>query len=330
MENIGEYKKNFVETRVSGNLAQLTDISSQLGLDKRIGAHISDMDIALPDAIHGIFDKSERPVLIVCDDYIEYANAAFLKMLGIMDISKVLNEKFLKFVSQDDWNFIAENIGDILTGNGVLELRMLNANYKVIKASFDTVYLEDKQHFCFILIGHPAETKPAANSILYDERIGLPKFSLYEYRVQMAIDYENYKNPSLKRGKIAVCAVAVKNYTALKNDGQIEFVMQRMAEKLLLSLNKLYAVAVGSKYQFWILLPDMQSDVEIRQEMTNIQNLLNQPVTNMQLRYDVSVAMGVSTCPDFARSAKKLISQAEMAVRQALKDKQSKVVYYGS
>lgn len=330
MENIDEYKRDFVETRVSGNLARLTDISAQLGLDKRIGEHISDMDIPLPDAVHGIFDKSEQPVLIVCDDYIEYANTAFLKMLGIIDISKVLNEKFLKFVSRDDWNFLAENIGDILTGNGVLELRMLNVNYKVIKASFDTVYLEDKQHFCFILIGRPVETKPSVNSVLYDERIGLPRFSLFEYRVQNALDYENYKNPSLKRSKIAVCAIAIKNYTTLKNDGQIEFVMQKMAEKLLLSLSKLYAVAVGSKYQFWILLPDMQSDMEIRQEMTNIQNLLNQPVTNLSLRYDVSVAMGVSVYPDFSSSVKKLIGQAEMAVRQALKDKQSKIVYFGA
>lgn len=329
MENIEEYKKRFVETRIAGDTSGLTD-SENGAQTNNVGEHILDMDIPIPDAAKGIFDRSERPTLIVCDDNIEYANRAFLKLLGFSDYTKVMNEKFLKFVSQDDWNFIAENIGDVLTGNGVIELRMLNANYKVIKVSFDTVYLEDRQHFCFILLGRPIEVKVSTNAVLYDERIGLPKFYLYEYRVQNAIDYENYKNPSLKRNKVAVCGIALKNYTALKNDGQIEFVMQRMAEKLLLSLSKLYTVAVGTKYQFWLLLPDMQSDVELQQELKNIQNLLNTPVSNTNVRYEVSVAMGVSVYPDMAQSSKKLISQAEMALRQALKSQQSAIVYFGA
>ena len=69
--------------------------------------------------MESIFDKSERPVLIICDDLIEYVNQAFLKVLGITDITKVLNERFLKFVSQDDWGFIAENIGEVLGISGM-------------------------------------------------------------------------------------------------------------------------------------------------------------------------------------------------------------------
>lgn len=329
MENITEYKKNFQARRIADdNIAVSRTFDDQQ--IRRIGEHIADMDISISDAVHSIFDRTERPVLIVCDDVIEYVNQAFLKMLGITDITRILNEKFLKFVSQDDWDFIAENIGDILTTNGVLELRMLNANYKVIKTTFDTLYLEDKIHFSFVLIGRPVEVKVSASAVLYDEQIGLPKFSLFEYRVQSAIDYENYKSPTIKRAKIVVCGVAIKNFTAFKNDGQAEFIIQRMAEKLLLGLNKLYTVAVGSKYQFWIVMPDMQSQVEIEQELANIQNLLNQPISNALARYDVSVAMGVSIYPDTAQSAKKMIAQAEMAIRQALKEKKSEIVFFGS
>lgn len=330
MDNIKEYKKNFIESRVSDN--SLSALDNKIMPEQRsnpIGNYISDMDISIPDAVHGIFDKLDRPVIVVCDDNIEYANNAFFKTLGLSNNSKVLHEKFLKFVSQDDWNYIAENIGDILTGNGVMELRMLNANYKVIKMTFDTLYLEDSLHFCFILMGRLAETKVSANTLMYDEIVGLPKFYLYEYRVQSAIDYEIYKNPELPRNKIAVCGIAIKNFTALKNDGQAEFVLQRLAEKLLLGLNKLYTIAIGGKYQFWILMPDMRTDIQIVQEVEKIQELLNQPVANTFAHYDVSVSMGVSIYPDTAQSAKKLISQAEMAIRQALKDKQSKIVYFG-
>ena len=195
--------------------------------------------------------------------------------------------------------------------------------------TFDTLYLEDSLHFSFTLIGRPVENKVTANSVLYDERIGLPKFSLFEYRVQTAIDYENYKSPTSKQNKIAVCGIAIKNFTSLKNEGQAEIVMQRLAEKLLLSLNKLYTIAVGGRFQFWLLLPDMQSDVEIEQEVNNIQSILNQPVINNQIRHDISVSIGVSVYPDTAQSAKKMISQAEMAIRQAMRDNQSDIVYYG-
>lgn len=329
MSNINDYKHNFMETRVSDDTGSSFDEPIIQEAGERIGNHIADMDITIPDAVHGIFDKIDRPVLIICDDNIEYANNAFLKHLGIMDISKVLHEKFLKFVSQDDWNFIAENIGDILTGNGVIELRMLNVNYKVTKMSFDTLYLEDSMHFCFILLGRPVDVKTPANSLLYDDQVGLPRFALFEDRVQSAINYENYKNPNLRRNKIVVCGIAIKNYVALKNEGQAEFVVQRLAEKLLLSLNKLYTVAIGRKYQFWILMPDMQKDVEIIQEMEKIQALLNEPVANNFANYDISVAMGVSLYPESAKSAKKLIDQAEMAIRQALKEQYSKIVYFG-
>ncbi|MBR1604723.1 MAG: diguanylate cyclase [Alphaproteobacteria bacterium] len=329
MENITEYKRNFQTKRIADDNLSLPQ-TYEMQQVKRIGEHIADMDVSISDAINSVFDKTERPVLIVCDDIIEYVNQSFLKMLGITDITRVLNEKFLKFVSQDDWDFIAENIGDILTTNGVLELRMLNANYKVIKTTFDTLYIDDKMHFCFVLIGRPVEVKVSASAVLYDEQVGLPKFSLFEYRVQSAIDYENYKNPTIKRAKVVVCGVAIKNYTAFKNDGQSEFIIQRMAEKLLLGLNKLYTVAIGSKYQFWIVMPDMQSQVEIEQELANIQNLLNQPISNALARYDVSVAMGVSVYPDTAQSAKKMIAQAEMAIRQALKEKKSEIVFFGN
>lgn len=329
MVNIDDYKQDFKITRVSSNVDSLIEQTLDNKLIPLIGDNISDIEVLVPDIIRDVFDKLDRPVLIVCDDNIEYANKALLKMLSITDASKMLNERFLKFVSQDDWDFIAENIGDVLTNSGAIELRMLNANYKVIKMSFDTMYIEDNQHFCFALIGKAVENKISSSAVLYDEIIGLPKFSLYEYSVQNALDYENYKNPSLKRNKIAVCGIAIKNYTALKNDGQLEYIMQRMAEKLLLSLNKVYTVATGTKYQFWILMPDMESDVEIEQELNHIQNILNQPISNNNAHYDISVAMGVSVYPNSAQSAKKIISQAEMAIRQALKDKQSSIVYFG-
>ena len=330
MENIDNYKKNFIEKNIADNVVDLSSTNETTYRFEYIGETISDIDFTISDAIYGVFDKLDRPVIIVCDDNVEYTNQAFLKMMGFSDPSTILNEPFLKLVSRDDWNFIAENIGEILTHNSSIEMRMLNSNYKSIKMTFDTTYVEDNLHFCFILIGRPVEAKISTNTLLYDEKMGLPKFCLYEYSVQKAIDYEVHKNTSLQKNKIAVCAIAIKNFTALKNEGQLDFILQRIAEKLLLSSNKLYTIATGTKFPFWILMPDMHNDVEIEQELLNIQNLLNQPITTQQLRYDISVAIGVSVYPNEAQTAKKIISQAEMAANKAMKDKKSAIVYYGS
>ena len=118
-------------------------------------------------------------------------------------------------------------------------------------------------------------------------------------------------------------------FVALKNEGQAEFVVQRMAEKLLLGLSRVYTVAVGSKYQFWIMMPNMSSDEDIVREVEKIKELLNQPISNNYARYEISVALGVSIYPNTAQSAKKLITQAEMAIRQALKEKKNQIVYFG-
>ncbi len=326
MEKVEQYKQDFM----SGQKAKVETLTSvPFAVPSDISSHIADLHVSVHDFINSVLAKSERPVVIVYDDYIEYVNKAFLKMLDITDAQEVLGKKFLSFVSRDDWDFIAENIGDILTSNGSIELKMLMSDYKVRKAVFDTLFLEDDQHFTFMLLGRLSNNKVPVSEVIYDDAVGLPKFHLFEVLTQHALNYENYKNENLPRNKIAVCCIAIKNYAALKNDGQIDFVMHRIAEKLLLTLNKLYTVAVSNKYQFWILMPDMQDD-SLLTELAEIQTLVNEPVMNKFVRNDVSTAIGVSIYPDTAQSGKKVISQAEMAAKKAMRKNGDDIVIFGN
>lgn len=326
MEKVAQYKQDFM----TGQKSEVEDLTSALSAASHgISSRIAELEFSLQDCINSVLSKTDRPVVIICDDCIEYVNKAFLKMLGFSGAQDVLNKKFLSIVSRDDWNFIAENIGDILTSNGSVELKMLTVDYKVRKFVFDTLFLENNKHFSFMLLGRLAENKISVSEVLYDAAVGLPKFHLFEVLVQQALNYENYKSPELPRNKIAVCCVALKNYAALKNDGQLDFVMNRIAEKLLLTLNKLYTVAVGNKYQFWILMPDMQDDALLA-ELAEIQTLVNEPVMNKFVRNDVSAAIGVSIYPDTAQSGKKVISQAEMAAKKAMKDNNNNIVIFGN
>ena len=87
------------------------------------------------------------------DDRIEYANRTFLNLLDIKSETDILKEKFLKLVAREDWEFLAENIGEMLINNEAMEIRLVTAGHKILKVKFDAMYLSDNQHFTFILIG---------------------------------------------------------------------------------------------------------------------------------------------------------------------------------
>lgn len=137
---------------------------------------IEEADIHLKDIINKVFRNSERSFVIVRDDKIEYANKTFLKVLGVAGESDVLKKNFLKFVVKEDWNLLAENIGEMLTNDKNLMVRLRLADNKVQRMNFEAVYLPDNQHFTFILIGSRIMTKANLVSGLYDDLTGPAQF----------------------------------------------------------------------------------------------------------------------------------------------------------
>jgi len=295
----------------------------------RTSRFLEETDVPLLDVADKVFRDSDRPFVIVRDDRIEYANDAFLSLLGLKDEAEVLNEKFLKLVAREDWNFLAENIGAMLTNNETAEIRLVGENHKVSKVKFKAMYLSDNQHFTFILIGERIVSKTVTAMSMYDPLTGLPNFYLFEDRVQTAVNYENHKDIRQRKNMIAVVGVGIDNFAALKNIGLHELVLKRLAEKLVLSLRKIYTAASGLKYQFWILLPDIADEESLKIELQKIQNIFAEPVADNFTEHDISASVGVSVYPDPGSSAKKLIEQAIMAVQKAQKEGGRKMQVFG-
>lgn len=299
--------------------------------DIPVQTFLSNIDVSLKDVIDRVFRDSTRPIVIIRDDRVEYANKTFLQVLGLNGESDVLSERFLKFVFKEDWNLLAENIGEMLTNGKNLAIRLRTLENKIIKVSFSAVYVQDNQHFSFILIGEQLQQrKMSAVSGLYDSVTGLPNFYLLEDRIQVAVNNENYKDVRQKRNMIALLGVAIDNYAALKTIGMHELVLKKLAEKLALSLKKTYTVASGLKYQFWILIPEVQSSADLNVEIQRIKAVFDEPVADNFTEHQVVVSIGVSIFPDPSTSAKKLIEQAIMAVRKAQKEGGNKIILFGA
>ena len=281
-------------------------------------------DVRLDDIIARFFDKAERPIVVVCDDKIEYANDAFCKIVECSE-KEVLEQNFFSFVDEDDWGRLAENIGVMLTEGKSVNANLKSKTSKLFEVSLEAVYLSDASHFAFAMVGNWVSSpnkeqtrKPEKNvPDLYDEVTGLPSFYLFEDRVQMAINYENYKDVRLRKNIVAAIAVSVDNIFVLKELGISDFVLKKLASKLAFSLKKNYTIARGLAYEFWILMNDVSSTADLDIELRKLNALFAEPIRDNITDHNVSVSIGVSIFPDVAKSAKKLLEQTIKAVKKA-------------
>ena len=275
---------------------------------------LDETDVRLRDMVNKVFRRSDRPFVIVRDDRIEYANRTFLNLLDIKSETDILKEKFLKLVAREDWEFLAENIGEMLINNEAMEIRLVTAGHKILKVKFDAMYLSDNQHFTFILIGERIIPKTVTAMGMY---------------VQVAVNYENYKDIRQRKNMIAVIGIGIDNFPALKTIGMHELVLKKLAEKLMLSLRKTYTVASGLKYQFWILLPDVMDEESLKLELQKIQKIFEEPVADNFTEHDISASIGVSVFPEPGSSAKKLIEQTILSIQKAQKEGGRRMQIFG-
>lgn len=288
------------------------------------------LDVKLGDLFNPLLNDSERPMVLVSDDRVVYCNQAIMQLLDVKNSKAVLGEPFLSFVDKEDWNVLTENIGEMLTASKKQRIRLKTVTGKVVPAEFQAIYLPDSAHFSFILIGgHISKaSKPFFNN-LYDELTGLPNFFLFEDRVQMAVNNENYKDARIQKNLIVVLAISIENMESFRKMHLEDFIYKKLANTLVLSLKKNYTVARGLKYPLWILMPDLANGYELDLELKKLRSLFKEGVSDNFTTHELHVNIGVSVFPNPARSAKKLVEQAIAALKTAQEREGSSIEIFG-
>lgn len=289
-----------------------------------------DLDVNLNDIVNLVMNSSERPIIMVSDDKAVYFNFTAMQMLDIKNTRGVTEEPFLNFVDKEDWNLMTSSIGGMLTDGKKQQIRLRSLKGKVIPVEFQAIYLPDSKHFSFILVGghQNKSAKPFFNN-LYDDLTGLPNFFLFEDRVQMAVNNENYKDSRLPKDLIAVAGVSIDNIETFRKLHLEDFVIKKLANTLVLSMKKNYTVARGLKYPFWILMPDLMNGYDLDLEMKKLMTLFKDGISDNFTTHDLVVSVGASVFPNPARSAKKLIEQSISALKQAQESADSSLVMFG-
>lgn len=329
LKDASRYGINLDALEDAGSMVPVAEMPKQQNLKKQKKEFWQDLDVRLNDIVNLIMNSSERPIVIVSDDRVVYCNAAAMQVLDIKDIRLAENEPFLSFVDKEDWNLLTSSIGEMLTSAKKQKIRLRSLKGKVVPIEFQAIYLPVTEHFSFILVGGHVNksTRPFFNN-LYDDLTGLPNFFLFEDRVQMAVNNENYKDSRLPNDLIAVAAVTIDNIEAFRRLHLEDFALEKLANTLVLSLKKNYTVARGLKYPFWILMPGLMNNYELDLEMKKLMAIFKEGISDNFTTHDLVVSLGVSVFPNPARSAKKLIEQAIEALKKAQEETGSSLLMF--
>ena len=287
------------------------------------------LDVKLSDIINFFISSSERPAFLIRDDKLIYINQAALRMVEAESDKDVIGRNFLNLVATQEWNLLVENIGEMLTNAKVVPISIVSKNGKIRKVNFQAIYLSEIEHFSFILLGEhiKKELKPAFNN-LYDDLTGLPNFFLFEDRVHVAVSNENAKENAKEQTMIAVAAISINNLESFRKMHIEELVVKKVANNLVLNLSKRATVALGLKYNFWVMLPDLKNKAEINHEIRHIFEILDEGVSDNFTRHELSFSIGTSSFPQPAHSAKKVIEQAIAAIKVAQRVNRNAIEFY--
>ncbi len=296
-----------------------------------ITLNMEEVYIPLKDMMRKIFRRALRPVVIISDDKIAYANPAFLKILGKESGYEVLGENFWEFVSPEYWDSLSQGIGEILNSNQTLPVGIKTAAGHVERINVDAVYIPDDHTFSFILIGVPIEPKAKIISGLYDEATGLPNYYLLEDRVNMAINSKPMQQKlSLGKALAALICIEIENMENFARIGNAEQIFKRLLERILTSIDKQYSFACGkNNNQYWLFIPEIENYEKLVTEVDHLKGLFDAPIEEEYTAYHVKNSFGVSVYPEPATSAKKLFEQAELSVKKALKDGGERTIIFG-
>lgn len=163
---------------------------------------------------------------------------------------------------------------------------------------------------------------------MFDSLTALPSFDLFEDRLQTAINNEMNKDIRLKKNRIAVAGVYLDNLAMFGEEEIRHMLLRKTGEKLTAALPANFTVARGINYHFWIMMPNMPGEQEINLEVSKIQNVILQPISDNFAQYRLLCSIGISVFHGREITAKNLVEEAIVSLQKAQSDGENKIVYF--
>lgn len=175
----------------------------------------------------------------------------------------------------------------------------------------------------------PYYRKPdACSGCMFDPLTALPSFDLFEDRLQTALTAEEAKDVRLRRIKIAVVGIFIRNLSDLENTVLRDRILQQLADRLLMVMPKNYTVARGINYHFWIMMPGMQDAEEIEVNVDKAAAIFFRSVDIDDVSFRPDCNVGVSVFDKEPADSATLIGQAIAALQRAIAAGSRKTVYF--
>lgn len=238
-------------------------------------------------------------------------------------------------VHPDDTQMIDEEILKCIAARQVFDVA-----YRITTRSGETRWVADRGQCIYDPSGNPAflegiisdvtEQKEAEEKIIWaahhDPLTRLPNRALFQLRLSKALEHS--KNLGRKVGLVILDVDHLKEINDTLGHDAGDAVLQAVANRLSAAVRPIDTVSRNGGDEFAIVLPEIESEQEIRALIAPILEQLQRPLPYAGRSLDCRASIGASLWPDHAQESDELLKQADVALYTAKATGRDRVVIF--
>ncbi|HVK55374.1 MAG TPA: diguanylate cyclase, partial [Burkholderiales bacterium] len=280
-----------------------------------------------------LVELSPDAIFLFTRDDCSFSNNAGLRLLGATCLEQLQKHSFYEFFSPDYKGLVAERMAQLGSVNHIesVEAKMICLDGAVIDVEFSAAPFFVGGHQSTLVVARDISARKRAEYQIqhlahHDGLTGLANGILFKERLEHAI------SSSLRTGKsLAVLFLDIDRFKWINDTSGHsagDEVLRQTAVRLPACLRGVDTVARLGGDEFLILIETYSDLRDVSSVAQKILHAMREPFRVAAKEYEVSVSIGISTCPNDGQDVENLIKQADIAMYRVKAEGRNRFCYY--
>lgn len=289
-----------------------------------------------------VIEASSNLMCLIVSGKIIGINKKGCSILGFSNSEELIGKDLKYILAPESYNIIEDNIGILLDNDKQrsLEAYFIDSAGKHIKSNVSGRVFFNEDGFSFILEGCVSEEKKIDkrerfNSFVFHDTVtGLPAYSIFEDRLEMAIARATrsaHGKPENSIELLVVLSICIERYKdivfSLGKEGG-EYILSTVGSRLVSSFRRVDTVSRNEGGSFLMLLENLSSIDDIEIVCRRIIALIKEDISYQGQNLILDCGIGISIFPYNALTSKDLIFQANEALELVRKEGRDGYAFY--
>jgi diguanylate cyclase (GGDEF)-like protein/PAS domain S-box-containing protein len=280
-----------------------------------------------------LVEVSPDAIFLLTHNDFSFSNNAGLKLLGATGLEQLRGHSFYEFVSPDYKELVTESMAQLSSGGQVesVEGKMTCLDGAIIDVEFSAALFSFGGQQSTLLVARDISARKRAENQIqhlahHDGLTGLANGMLFKERLEHAI------SNSLRMGKpLAVLFLDIDRFKWINDTSGHsagDEVLRQTAYRLLTCLRGVDTVARLGGDEFLILIETYSDLRDVSAVGQKILDAMREPFHVGNKEFELSVSIGISTCPSNGQDVESLIKQADIAMYRVKAEGKNGFSYY--